>query len=73
MEIREEIHTPIELLYITPLVFDSSDKAGEHKQFISCTVSKRANTLIYNVFRRLLFLFFFFINRKGEYNLLGSD
>lgn len=55
MEISEGIHTPAELLHITPLVFDTSDKAGEHKQFFSYALSLRANTLICNVPRRQSF------------------
>lgn len=41
MEIRKEIHTAIELLYVAPFVFDSSDKVGEHKQlFFLCWIHK---------------------------------
>lgn len=58
MEIRKEIHAAIELFYIAPLVFDSSDKVGEHKQFFSCAGSVRANTLISNVLRRHSLEFF---------------
>lgn len=51
MEIRKEFHAAIELLDVTPLVFDSSDKVGEHKQFFFCAGSARANPLISNVLR----------------------
>lgn len=68
MEIRREkkIHTATELLYITPLVFESSDKVGEHKQHFSCAGFVRAYTLFSDVLKRCSLEIL-------ECNLVGSE
>lgn len=42
----------MELLYITPFDFDSSDKVGECKQLSSHAGSVRARILVFDVLRR---------------------